>query len=73
MSRLAAASTGGERRRLGENVDEHLTPADTAMWSSDERAVAWGKAEIVRARGIASYSLDPHQVASEARDLRPES
>jgi hypothetical protein len=69
---LATRFSTDQRRRLGENIDEQLTPADTAMWSSDERAVAWGKAEIERAREIASYSLDPHQVASEARDLRPE-
>jgi hypothetical protein len=68
---LASKFSVDQARKLGEPVDENLTPEHVAMWSTDERAVAWGKSQLERAREIASYSLDPHRVAFKARDLRP--
>jgi hypothetical protein len=69
---IATTFSVDQRRRLGESIDEQLTPLDVAMRNSDPRAQEWGKKEIERAREIAGYSLDPDGVAREARDLRPE-
>ena len=69
---LASRFSADQRRKMGEDVDAELTPVDEAMWSSDERAVAWGKAELERARRLAEYHPDTLAIAEEARDLRPE-
>jgi hypothetical protein len=56
---------------MGEDVDAQLDPTSTAMWDNDPRLVEWKKRELERAREIAEYSVNPHRVALEARDLRP--
>lgn len=48
------------------------SPITEATWDSDPASVAWKKAELERARQIAEWSANPHQVAHEARDFRPE-
>ena len=69
---LASRFSADQRRKMGEDVDAELTPVDEAMWSSDERAVAWGKAEVELARRLAEYHPDTLAIAQEVRDLRPE-
>jgi hypothetical protein len=59
-----------QMRRLGEPVE--ATPATEAMWSDDPRSRAWAAQELERAQRIAEYHLNPHEVAVEARDYRPD-
>ena len=55
--------------RLG--VGPRRTPASEAMWASDERAKAWGREELERARRLAEWT-DPEQLGAEVREIRPE-
>ncbi len=66
---LASAFSREQAERLG--IAKPGTPLDTAMWDADVDP-AWKREQLERARELASYSLNPHQVADEARDFRPD-
>jgi hypothetical protein len=61
-----------QRRQLGEDIDAALTPANAAMWASDQKAKAWGRAEVERARRIGEYATNLGSLAEEVRDIRPD-
>ena len=66
---LAETFSRQQREALGEA--DQPTPLDTAMWHSE--IPGEGKREqLERARQIAAYSMDPHRVAEEALDYRPD-
>lgn len=66
---LAEAFSTEQSDRLG--VERTKTPLVEAMWDGDIDP-AWKAQELERARAIAAYSVDPHRVALEASDLRPD-
>jgi hypothetical protein len=55
-------------QRLG--LDTARTPLTEAMWDEDPDHIAWKKSELERARQLAGWSVNPEQVAEEARDFR---
>ena len=42
------------------------------MWDSDPDMVEWKKSELERVRSLAEWSPDPHSLAREPGDLRPD-
>jgi hypothetical protein len=60
----------GPQAKQALGVADPRTPADTAMWTSDERHQKWAREQLERARGLAEYG-DPGTLADEVRDIRP--
>jgi hypothetical protein len=57
------------KKRLGTAPDAN--PTTEAMWDSEVPA-EWKRQQLEHARRVAEYALDPHAVADEARDYRPD-
>lgn len=66
---LAEAFGAETKRQLG--IVEPRTPLTQAMWDNDEDNIRWKKSELERARKLAAWSANPHQLGAEARDFRP--
>jgi hypothetical protein len=68
VAALASGFSAEQKQRLG--LDTARTPLTEAMWDEDPDHIAWKKSELERARQLAGWSVNPEQVAQEARDFR---